>query len=78
MKYEIKKKESIHGEVIDNIITENEGKMYIVKRDKSYRIRRTYSDKNRWVWDLSKDVYNTLKEAESALLSGCITFILEK
>lgn len=78
MKYKIEKKESIYGEVIDNIITENAENMYIVKRDKCYRIRRTCSKRNGWIWDLSKDTYNTPKEAECALLSGRVTFIMGK
>lgn len=75
MKYEILKKENRYGEVIDFIVTKNAGNMYIVERNGVYRIRRINNTVNEgWVWDLSEDVYNTLKEAECALLSCCVKF----
>ena len=77
MKYEIFKKENRYGEVIDYIVTKNAGNIYIVERNGSYRIRRVHSTEDGgFVWDLSKDVYNTLKEAECALLSCCVNFII--
>lgn len=75
MKYEILKKENRYGEVIDYIVTKNAGVMYIVERNGGYRIRRiNNTGTDGWIWDLSEDVYNNLKEAECALLSCCVTF----
>lgn len=78
MRYEILTKESRFGDVIDFIKTKNAGNMYIVERNGCYRIRRVHSQKDGdFIWDLSNDAYNTLEEAESALLSCCVSFNIE-
>lgn len=75
MKYKIVSKESRYGEVIDFVKTSDRETIHIVERLGTYKLRRVRNTP--WIWDLSKEAYSTLKEAEAALLSGDVDFKLE-
>lgn len=75
MLYKIISKESVYGEVTDRIKTEDGDSIYIVARGSQFKLRRTRNTKDTFIWDLSRNTYDSLKEAEAALLSGNIEFI---
>ena len=79
MKYTIIESKSRFGEVIDSAVT-NKGIMRIVKNHYGigYRIRRIQNERNEFTWDLSKEYYATLQDAQSALLSGDTEFGIGK
>lgn len=76
MMYTIATQKSVYGEVIDRITTTDKENIYIVKRKDKFKLRRTFSDDITFIWDLSDNTYNTLEEAEKALLSGNVIFRL--
>lgn len=76
MKYEIASKESKYGEVIDFIKTTGGDTIHIVERPGGYKLRRARTAP--WIWDISNDFYTTLAEAEEALLSGEVSFKLDR
>lgn len=71
--YEIYSKSSRDGKIFDSAST-SIGVIRIVKRDNGYRLRRSYNRESTFEWDLSREVFTTLEEAESAMLSGKCTF----
>lgn len=75
MLYKIIAKKSRYGEVTDWIKTEDGDSIYIVTRGDQFKLRRCRSTKNTFVWDLSRDAYDTLDKAKAALLSGDVEFI---
>lgn len=79
MKYKVIESKTRFGEIIDSAVTDK-GIMRVVKNHygAGFRIRRIQNEKDEWTLDLSKDYYNTLKDAESALLSGCVEFGIGK
>ena len=71
--YEIHSKESLDGKVFDRIST-SIGTIRIVERENGYKLRRSYSNGSCFEWDLSREIFQTPEEAESAMLSGKCTF----